>query len=251
MALAAKHPNIKFSMNIHSHGGYFMWAPGAYKQATRDGLARPSYGTERYFYEASSHILNRIKEHRGTNIWDARVGPISDVLYSAAGNSGDELYYNNGIFAWSFEVGAPRRNATGANGGWTSVGFTPPYAEGYEESQEFANGLIGMFEVARLYARDVVKPKSELTPGAGTHPAGTSFTFSVSEPADVYYTTDGSRPTSASKQAGVPGSAPGRRELHAARGQHHGALVLQATCAATSRAATTRRPRPRTSGRPR
>ena len=199
--------NIKFSMNIHSHGGYFMWAPGAYKQATRDGLDRPSYGTERYFYEASSHILNRIKEHRGTNIWDARVGPISDVLYSAAGNSGDELFYNRGIFAWSFEVGAPRRNATDT--AWNSVGFTPPFAEGYEESQEFSNGLIGMFEVARMYARDVVKPKSELTPGAGTHAAGTTFTFSVSEPADVYYTTDGTRPTTTSAKLSYQGPRQG------------------------------------------
>ena len=23
--------NIKFAINIHTHGGYFMWAPGAYK----------------------------------------------------------------------------------------------------------------------------------------------------------------------------------------------------------------------------
>jgi hypothetical protein len=180
-------------MNIHSHGGYFMWAPGAYRSATRDGLPRPSYGTERFFYEASDHVLNRIKEHRGTNIWDSRVGPISDVLYSAAGNSGDEHYYSSGIFAWSFEVGAPRRNA--ANTGWVSVGFTPSWAEGYEEAMEFTNGLIGMFEVARMYARDTVPPKAELSPGAGTYQGPTTFTFNVSEPADVYYTTDGSRPT--------------------------------------------------------
>jgi hypothetical protein len=205
--LTDTHPNIKFSMNIHSHGGYFMWAPGAYKQAGRVGLARPSYGTERYFYEASKHILNRIKEHRGTNIWDARVGPISDVLYSAAGNSGDEHYYNRGIFAWSFEVGAPRRDAAGTT--WASVGFTPPYAEGYEESQEFANGLIGMFEVARLYARDTIKPSSSLVPGAGTHTPDTAFTFSVSEPADVYYTTDGSRPTQSSPMLRYEGPRQG------------------------------------------
>ena len=201
--LTEQHPNIKFSMNIHSHGGYFMWAPGAYKNAGREGLPRPSYGTERYFYEASKHILNRIKEHRGTNIWDARIGPISDVLYSAAGNSGDEHFYNKGIFAWSFEVGAPRRNATGT--GWTDVGFTPPYAEGYEESQEFSNGLIGMFEVARIYGRDTVKPSSTLTPAAGPYTTSTRFSFSVSEPADVYYTTDGSRPTLTSSKLAYQG----------------------------------------------
>jgi hypothetical protein len=166
--LTEQFPNIKFSMNIHSHGGYFMWAPGAYKSAGREQLPRPSYGTERFFYEASEHILNRIKEHRGTNIWDSRVGPISDVLYSAAGNSGDEHFYSRGIFAWSFEVGASRRNA--ANTGWATIGngFTPPFAEGYEQTMEFSNGLVGMLEVARMYARDTVPPKSQLTPGGST-----------------------------------------------------------------------------------
>ncbi|WP_130650371.1 M14 family zinc carboxypeptidase [Egicoccus halophilus] len=193
--LTENHPNIKFSMNIHSHGGYFMWAPGAYKSAGRESLPRPSYGTERFFYEASSHILDRIKEHRGTAIWDSRVGPISDVLYSAAGNSGDEHFYNRGIFAWSFEVGASRRNA--ANTGWVTIGngFTPPFEEGYEQAMEFSNGLIGMLEVARMYARDTVPPKSVLTPAGTSFDRPTRLTFSVDEPADVYYTLDGSRPT--------------------------------------------------------
>ena len=105
-------PNIKYSMNIHSHGGYFMWAPGAYISSGRQTLPRPSMGTEQAFYDAADHILTRIKEHRGTNIWDNRTGPIADVLYSAAGNSGDDLFYAHDIFAWSFEVGAPRRNSS-------------------------------------------------------------------------------------------------------------------------------------------
>ena len=25
-------PKIKFAMNLHTHGGYFMWAPGAYNR---------------------------------------------------------------------------------------------------------------------------------------------------------------------------------------------------------------------------
>lgn len=216
--LTDRHPNIKFSMNIHSHGGYFMWAPGAYKATGRENLPRPSYGTERFFYEASSHILNRIKEHRGTNIWDARIGPIADVLYSAAGNSGDEHYYNKGIFAWSFEVGAPRRNT--ANTGWTDVGFTPPYAEGYEEAMEFSSGLLGMFEVARLYARDTVKPKSELSPGAGTYSVTRKFTFKVSEPADVYYTTDGSRPTRESTKLAYQGPRQGEATFTLPKGAY-------------------------------
>ena len=36
-----------------------------------------------------------------------RVGPIADVLYSAAGNSADDMYYcKRGIIGYSFEAGA-------------------------------------------------------------------------------------------------------------------------------------------------
>ena len=36
-------PNIKFAMNVHSSGGYFMWPPGAYKPTTRDAArTRPT-----------------------------------------------------------------------------------------------------------------------------------------------------------------------------------------------------------------
>jgi hypothetical protein len=177
--------NIRFSMNVHSHGGYFMWAPGAYKLAGRETLPRPSKADEDFFWSASSRILSRIQEHRGTAVWPGRTGPVADVLYSAAGNSADEQYYTKGIYAWNFEVGSPLWNGTN----WQAVGFTPPYAEGYEESQEFANGVIGLLEVAAAYGNDVTPPKSELV----TSDEG--ITFTTSEDATVHYTTDGSRPT--------------------------------------------------------
>ena len=41
--LADTFPNIKFSMNIHSYGGYFMWAPGSYKDdGPRHGCRPPN-----------------------------------------------------------------------------------------------------------------------------------------------------------------------------------------------------------------
>jgi hypothetical protein len=101
--------NIKFSNNIHSFGGYFMWAPGAYLPNRDEGdLVHPNIGIEKYFFEAGDQILNRIKEVRGTVILPERTGPISDVLYSAAGNSADEHWYNRGVIAYSFETGADR-----------------------------------------------------------------------------------------------------------------------------------------------
>ena len=102
-------PHIKFSNNIHSSGGYFMWAPGTYLPNRDEGEAvHANIGVEKYFFEAGAQILNRIKEVRGTVVLPERTGPISDVLYSAAGNSADEHWYKRGVIAYSFEVGVDR-----------------------------------------------------------------------------------------------------------------------------------------------
>ena len=101
--------NIKFSNNIHSFGGYFMWAPGAYLPNRDEGaLVHANIGVEKYFFAAGDRILNRIKDVRGTAILPERTGPIADVLYSAAGNSADEHWYNRDVIAYSFETGADR-----------------------------------------------------------------------------------------------------------------------------------------------
>jgi hypothetical protein len=101
--------NIKFSNNIHSFGGYFMWAPGTYLPDRSEGVAvHPNIGVEKYFFAAGDQILNRIKDVRGTVILPERTGPIADVLYSAAGNSADEHWYERGVIAYSFETGADR-----------------------------------------------------------------------------------------------------------------------------------------------
>ena len=118
--------NIKFSNNIHSYGGYFMWAPGAYKPDRSEGEAvHANIGVEKYFFAAGDKILNRIKEVRNTAILPERTGPIADVLYSASGNSADEHWYNRGVIAYSFETGADRFGfpvlSVAANAGATGI----------------------------------------------------------------------------------------------------------------------------------
>ncbi|WP_077247872.1 M14 family metallopeptidase [Bacillus sp. FJAT-27225] len=190
--LADQNPNIKFAMNIHSHGGYFMWSPGAY-DPNRVTLPRPTAGQEAFYWAASNEILTDIKEHRGTVIKPSRTGPIPDVLYSAAGNSADYLWYEKGIYAWNFEVGAQLWNKD--TNRWVSVGFQPPYEEGHEEAMEFANGLIGLIKVAYNQSKDKQPPSTKAVPGNGKYSGPVNVAFETNEAATIYYTLDGSKPT--------------------------------------------------------
>ncbi|WP_214107645.1 M14 family zinc carboxypeptidase [Acrocarpospora catenulata] len=208
--LTTQFPNIKFAMNTHSYGGYFMWPPGAYKSAGRELLPRVDYGTENYFWSASDHILSAVQTYRGTAIWPGRTGPVPDVLYSAAGNSADEHWFNRGIIGWDFEVGADLYNPTTKR--FTAVGFQPAFSEGHEEAMEFANGQIAILEVASAFANDNQRPDSELKV-TGTTDTATTFTFTTSEPANVYYTLDGSRPTLDSLKLTASGMREGAQQI--------------------------------------
>jgi hypothetical protein len=139
-------------MDPHSYGGYFMWPPGAYKAAGRIPLARPSIDESAQFLTAARRIVSAIAADRGTVTWPAQTGPVADVLYSATGNSADELYYGDGIYAWDFEVGNDIWNAQTQQ--WEGVGFQPPYAEAHAEAMEYAGGLVELVRVARQYAQN-------------------------------------------------------------------------------------------------
>ncbi|MCE0488159.1 M14 family metallopeptidase [Ornithinimicrobium sediminis] len=185
--IASTNPNIKFAMNLHSSGNYFMWSPGAYALPGRVTAPRPSLEEEGFFWGSSSRILTEIKRHRGLSVTPARTGPIVDVLYSAAGNSGDMLWYKHGIYAWNFEVGRS---------------FQPPFtnedptgASAHDESQEYANGLVELLRVAYDFGKDKQRPTSSLEVMPSTEPGMVDVEFEVSEPAAVFYTTDGSTPT--------------------------------------------------------
>lgn len=147
--LAQRYRNIKFAMNVHSYGGYFMWPPGAYKLDGRVTLPRPTARQEAYFLRSARTIEQAIAAERGTVTWPQQTGPVTDVLYSAAGNSADELWYDRGIFGWDFEVGSDLWNPTTRK--WEGVGFQPPFSEGHAEAMEFASGLISLIGVAADY----------------------------------------------------------------------------------------------------
>jgi len=112
ISIPARFPNIKFSMNVHSSGGLFMWSPAAYTGAGRVALPYPNIGIEGYFWDTAARVLDRIKQYRGNVIDPQQTGPVVDVLYSAAGNSSDEMYYKFGLISYDFEVGNTRLATT-------------------------------------------------------------------------------------------------------------------------------------------
>ncbi|QVQ51136.1 chitobiase/beta-hexosaminidase C-terminal domain-containing protein [Spiractinospora alimapuensis] len=197
--IAEEHDNIQYSMNIHSWGDYFMWSPGAYQPEDREPTPRPSLAEESYFWSASESILTAIKQHRGTVVTPARTGPIIDVLYSAAGNSGDHLWYLHDIYAWNFELG--------------SAGFQPEWEEAHAQAMEYSYGLYDMLEVARAYDTDTTWPRSNVEPGGGRYDEPVEITFETSEPAAVYYTLDGSRPTFESDRLELSGTREGPESI--------------------------------------
>jgi uncharacterized protein YbjQ (UPF0145 family) len=183
--LVDHNPNIKFSMNLHSSGNYFMWSPGSYTLPDRITLPRPTVGQEAFFWGASNRILTEIKRHRNLAVTPERTGPIADVLYSAAGNSGDRLWYVNHLFAWNFEVG---------------TSFQPGWDEAHDEVMEFSNGLMELVRVAYDFGKDKQRPKTQVQVAPGSTAGTVDVTFTRTEPVSIFYTLDGSRPTFASPQ---------------------------------------------------
>ncbi len=189
--------NIKFSNNIHTYGGYFMWAPGSYIAAGRISAPAPNFGIEAYFFAAADTVLQRIKDVRGTAVLPARTGPIADVLYSAAGNGADDFWYRKGIIGYSFEAGSDRFSSTSSGTSQSAVGFQPSFStEGRFEALEFAAGNFGLLESALAYERDSTPPSASMTPAGAASQTPVTATFKWdNEPSVVRYTLDGSTPT--------------------------------------------------------
>ncbi|MEU8018202.1 M14 family metallopeptidase [Micromonospora parva] len=197
--LVEKYRNIKFMMSVHSNGGQLFWQPGAYIADGRITTPRPPLGDEAFYWQSAARILSQVKAHRETVVTPENVGGSSDVLYSSAGNVREDLYHTYGIYAFGWEVGGSVYNP--ATGDWQGGSFQPEWAgnpelvSGHAETMEYANGIMEMFRVAADWGRDRKNPTSQLVPGAGTYRGPVDVRFETSEPATIYYTTDGSRPT--------------------------------------------------------
>jgi hypothetical protein len=197
--LVEKYSNIKFMMSVHSNGGQLFWQPGAYIADGRITTPRPPLGDEAFYWQSAGRILSQVKAYRETVVTPENVGGSSDVLYSSAGNVREDLYYTYGIYAFGWEVGGSVYNP--ATGNWQGGSFQPAWegdpnlVSGHSETMEYANGIMEMFRIAAEWGKDKKDPKSDLVPGGGKFKGPVDVRFETNEPATIYYTTDGSRPT--------------------------------------------------------
>jgi hypothetical protein len=196
--LVENNRNIKFMMSVHSNGGQLFWQPGAYIAAGRITAPRPSFRDEAFYWQSASRILTQVKAERQTVVTPENVGGSADVLYSSSGNVREDLFNNYGIYAFGWEVGGSVYNS--ATGNFVDGSFQPAWVgdpnvvSGHSETMEYANGVMEMFRIAAEWGKDKIKPKCELLPGRGKYTAPVDVHFECSEPADVYFTTDGSLP---------------------------------------------------------
>jgi hypothetical protein len=132
----------------------------------------------------------------------ARTGPRVDVFDSAAGNVGAELWDRYGIYTWTFEVGD------------VAHGFQPLFHdEGHDQALEFSTGLVELLKVAYPLETDRMRPSTTLVPGQGRYDGPVEMVFEASEPVTIFYTLDGSRPTTASPMLQSSGLREGPESL--------------------------------------
>ncbi|MEE3918275.1 M14 family zinc carboxypeptidase [Micromonospora sp. BRA006-A] len=147
--LAKAHPNIRFAMNVHSYGGYFMWPPGAYKADGRVTLPRPRSTSRRCSWAARGASSARSRPSAAPSPGRRRRPGRRRALLG-----GRQLGRPALLRAGHLRLGLRGRKRQVERGHRPvgGVGFQPPFDEAHAEAQEYAGGLVELVRVARDYA---------------------------------------------------------------------------------------------------
>ena len=195
--LVENYRNIKFMMSVHSNGGQLFWQPGAYIADGRITTPRPPLGHEAFYWQSADRILSQVRAHRQTVVTPENVGGSSDVLYSSAGNVREDLYFNYGIYAFGWEVGGSVYNP--ATGNFQGGSFQPPWVGAPTWSAATARRWSTPTASWRCSgspatsARTRRRRRRRSSPGRHQSDSPIGVRFEITEPATIYYTTDGTR----------------------------------------------------------
>ena len=189
---------------------YSCGRPGAYTPA-RVPLPYPPYGTLNFFDQAAKQVLDGIKSYRGTAILPQQTGPVIDVLYSAAGNSRGRgvlhprhhrlrLRDRRHALQRHRAPASSRAAAPVSTAGGTGTTNANLVNEGHDEGKEFANGNYGAAALRAAVLQRHRAAGRQRGRRAPTARAPTRCKFTSNEASSIYYTTDGSTPTTASTE---------------------------------------------------
>ena len=214
------YPNIKFAMNVHSSGGYFMWPPGAYKQADRETLPYPPYGTLNYF-DQTAELGARTGSTATAGRRSCRRRPARSPTSCTPPPATQR---RRGLLQPTASSATPSRPAptsawpTARASRWASSrrsapcrsAATPNLAnEGHDEAMEFANGNYALLKSALDYASDTTPPSLDGDRrDAVQRPVGVRFTSQRGVHRSATRRTARRRPT-----ASPSGSRTAPREL--------------------------------------
>ena len=186
-------------MSVHSNGGQLFWQPGAYIANGRITTPRPPLGHEAFYWQSASRILSQVRAQRQTVVTPENVGGSSDVLYSSRRQRARgavlqlrRLRVRLGGRRVGLQHGhrqLPGGLVPAAVGRRPGHRLRPQRDDGVRQRRD--GDVPHRRRLGQGQDRGDVDARS--TPGQSDSPKGVRF--ETSEPATIYYTTDGSTPT--------------------------------------------------------
>ena len=112
-------------------------------------LPQPDRGVEAFHFALGESILTAVKSFRNSALLPQRVGAMTDVRGSEAGNSADDQWFTRGVFAYTLAAGAERFDSAVTGTDQTPVGVMPAFSpEGRGEAMESAEGIFALVRAA-------------------------------------------------------------------------------------------------------
>ena len=186
-----------------------MWVPGSYTPK-RETLPYPDYGTLNFFDQTASHVLggHQVPSRHGDPAAEDRPGDRRPLLRRRQQRRPGVVRQRHRRLRLRDRRHALQRHRLPAPA-TCSPGQQPPFGanptntclsgEGNAEGQEFASGNYGLLQSALDYQNDTAAPvvgTDVTSDGKGTY----TVKFTSNEASSIYYTTDGSTPTTASTE---------------------------------------------------
>ena len=198
--LVEQNRNIKFMMSVHSNGGQLFWQPGAYIANGRITTPRPPLGHESFYWQSANRILSQVRA--------TPARPSSRRRTSAARRTSCTRPRATCARTCTSTTASSRSAGRSAA---RSTTRPPATSRAARSSRRGSARPTWSAATARRWSTPTASSRCSGSPrtSAATRPARrprsrrrarqfdspTAVKFETSEPATIYYTTDGTAPT--------------------------------------------------------